>query len=574
LTSFVEIERNNANKLAEGVFEIIEGEISSLHITVADYAHWTDTYVFIAEGDELYEENNLLYGTYSNLDTAFIIFLNPLGEVVYSDEIDYEEEEVIIINPDVKKALLENIGEEERDGILVLDDGEIIIYSAVNVTYSDLSGYGGKLIMGRYLDESRIEKISSIIKQNLTIEAFSTTEEYLLEDFVEDNFSIVEGKEFLEIYSIIYDSSGEKILVSIQMPRDVYIEGKKTVNLFLLFFAIISFIFLFALLVLQSFMYDKAVLRLKKLENFTSEILKGNYSFDIKDELDEIGVLAKSFKKMAMGLDKKEKELKDLNVSLEQKVKDRTKQLFDKNLKLERAEKVKSDFLNIVTHELKTPLTAIMAYLDILKDSESRLNEEEKKSLETIRRNSKQLNGLIGNILEVARIESGKFELSLTEVDVLKKMDEIISNLGIIAKNKNLKLYSKVENIPKTIITDEQRFEEILNNLISNAIKFTEKGEIVVEAVKKGEMIEFTVRDSGVGISEDNVKKLFSDFYQVDSSVSRKYGGTGLGLSITKKLVEFQGGSVVVKSKIGEGSRFIFTLPIKQEPKKKKGGAK
>jgi signal transduction histidine kinase len=144
-----------------------------------------------------------------------------------------------------------------------------------------------------------------------------------------------------------------------------------------------------------------------------------------------------------------------------------------------------------------------------------------------------------------------------------------MDNLEIIAKNKGIKLYSKFENVPETIITDEQRFEEILNNLISNAIKFTEKGEIVIEVASKKDMIEVAVIDTGVGIPEESIKELFHDFYQVDSSVSRKYGGTGLGLSITKKLVELQGGSVVVRSKVGEGSKFIFTLPIKQSLKEK-----
>ena len=208
--------------------------------------------------------------------------------------------------------------------------------------------------------------------------------------------------------------------------------------------------------------------------------------------------------------------------------------------------------------------------MDILDDSRDGFSKEENQGLDTIRRNSKQLVGLIGNILEVARIDSGKFELSFNEIDVKSKIEEIVSNLEIVAKNSGLKLKSKIGNVPSTMTTDEQRFEEILNNLISNAIKFTEKGFVEISANKKGEFVEFVVKDTGVGISKANVKKLFHDFYQVDGSISRKYGGTGLGLSISKKLIELQGGKIRIESRLGKGSKFIFTLPIKSKAKKSK----
>lgn len=322
---------------------------------------------------------------------------------------------------------------------------------------------------------------------------------------------------------------------------------------------------------LISFLLDKVLLsRIYSLNSSANEIQTGNlnHQIAIKND-DEIGMLAKTLDSMRLSIKKQNTKLEDYNHNLEKKVKRRTQALERINKKLKETDKIKTNFLNVVTHELKTPLTAIIAYVDILDDPNRGLTNDQKRSLETVRRNANQLNGLIGNILEVARIESGKFELNNIEINPSKKIKEIVINLKMLANNKKLKLKSKIGKVQKTIITDEQRLEEILNNLISNAIKFTDKGEVVVEMLQKGEIIEFTVSDTGVGISKKNIKKLFTDFYQVDATISRRYGGTGLGLSISKKLIELQGGKIAVKSKLGKGSKFIFTLPVKPKNKKK-----
>jgi len=306
---------------------------------------------------------------------------------------------------------------------------------------------------------------------------------------------------------------------------------------------------------------------INKLKEGFGKLSKNDFNSKVViNSKDEMGELGFSFNEMREKLKISKRKLEEYNDTLEEKVRERTSQLKKNNEKLREMDQAKINFLNVVTHELKTPLTAMIAYLDILNDGKG-LSKEQKKEIETIRRNSKQLNGLIGNILEVARIESGKFELALAKIDVKKKITNAIESLKIMAANKGLKLRSNLGKLPAVMITDEQRFEEILNNLISNAIKFTDKGEVVVEADMKGDMVEFAVKDTGVGISEENVKKLFRDFYQVDSTISRKYGGTGLGLSITKKLVELQGGKVFVESKVGKGARFVFTLPIQQKEK-------
>jgi len=235
--------------------------------------------------------------------------------------------------------------------------------------------------------------------------------------------------------------------------------------------------------------------------------------------------------------------------------------LAESNVHLKELDQAKTDFLNIASHELKTPLTAISAYLDVLDDYKEQFSKEQLQGLEAIKRNSNQLRTLIGNILELSRIESGRFELSKQDVDVEKKIVSIIDTLKVLIGEKNIELKADIGKLP-VISTDELRFEEILNNLIGNAIKFTDHGIISVVATQEKDLICIKVTDTGIGIPEDKIKNLFQNFYQVDSSLGRRYGGTGLGLALTKKMIELQGGTIIAESLPGKGSTFKFTLPI------------
>lgn len=200
--------------------------------------------------------------------------------------------------------------------------------------------------------------------------------------------------------------------------------------------------------------------------------------------------------------------------------------------------------------------------LDILNDMKSNITKEELNSLEAIRRNANNLKILISNILEISRMESGKFELTKIDINLEKMIKDVSEELMILANQKDLKIITKIERIPR-IHADDSRIREIMNNLLTNAIKFTEKGSIIISAKVKGESIEISVKDTGVGIPKDKIENLFQKFYQVDSSISRRYGGTGLGLSITKQIVEAHGGKIKVESIEKKGTSFIFTLPIK-----------
>ncbi len=349
--------------------------------------------------------------------------------------------------------------------------------------------------------------------------------------------------------------------------------------------------------ILFSFFISESITKpIIKLRNVAVKIGKGEMNEKIKiKSRDEIGELSRTFNKMVANLKKYQNKLleseKKRSEELEKEVNKKTRELNEKlrdtekarkatlnimedldevNKELTRAyqelkelDKAKSNFINIVSHELKTPLTAVSAHLDVLDDMKSNLSKQEMSSLEAIRRNTNQLKNLIFNILELSRIEAKRFELDKRELDLNRIIENVMEDIRILSGRKDLKLVKKLGKFPP-VIGDEVRIKEVLNNLIGNAIKFTEKGFVTVKTSKQGDFARVDVIDTGIGIPKDKINKLFTKFYQVDSSLGRKYGGTGLGLSISKHLVEIQGGRISVKSQAGKGSTFSFTLPLKK----------
>ncbi|MBS3087937.1 PAS domain S-box protein [Candidatus Pacearchaeota archaeon] len=240
--------------------------------------------------------------------------------------------------------------------------------------------------------------------------------------------------------------------------------------------------------------------------------------------------------------------------------------LRESNEELKELDVVKSDFLNMISHELKTPLTAVSAHLEILMDRDFKLEKEDKdawfESMGAIKRNNNQLKILISNLLEVSRLQSKTFELNISKVDAGEVALEVVAGLGVLAEQSGVEIVTEMHKIPK-ISVDRDRLVEIFNNLILNAIKFTDKGFIEIKGRKKGGFVFFDIIDSGVGIKKSQLPHLFEKFYQTGEAQSRKYAGSGLGLSITKQLLELQGGMISVKSVYGKGSTFTIGLPIR-----------
>jgi two-component system, sensor histidine kinase ChiS len=275
---------------------------------------------------------------------------------------------------------------------------------------------------------------------------------------------------------------------------------------------------------------------IEKLKQGAIIIGSGDLNYRItKSSSDEIGQLGQSFNDMAIALQK--------------------------------ADKMKDDFLANTTHELKTPLNGIIGLAESILDNPlDKLSEENVVNVNFIVSSGRRLLNLINDILDFSKLKNRDFGLKLTSVDLKQSADLVFFVSKSLLKDKKLKLINDIPEDLFPVEADESRLQQILYNLVGNAIKFTESGYVRLSANPTEDSIEISVQDTGIGIPEDKFDAIFQSFEQVDASISRQYGGTGLGLSITKDLIELHGSSIHVESELGKGSRFYFSLKKSEKP--------
>lgn len=256
-------------------------------------------------------------------------------------------------------------------------------------------------------------------------------------------------------------------------------------------------------------------------------------------------------------------ELFNSHQDLERRVKERTAELAKLNEELKRLNKAKSNFVSAVSHELRTPLTSIKGYASILMTGKlGEVTPAQKERLEKIDKHSNNLTHLINNLLDIARIESGRVQMAIRETSLKEILDSAMDIINPQAREKGIPL--KLNNKAKTdkIMADQSQLERVFLNLLSNAIKFTpEKGKITVSVEDKDGFIEFGIEDSGIGIPRQDLEKVFEEFFRSENAQSQGVKGTGLGLSLVKQIVEAHKGKIWVESELGKGTKFSFTIP-------------
>jgi signal transduction histidine kinase/DNA-binding response OmpR family regulator/HAMP domain-containing protein len=247
---------------------------------------------------------------------------------------------------------------------------------------------------------------------------------------------------------------------------------------------------------------------------------------------------------------------------LSNEVATKNSELNTKNAELQKAYRVKSDFLSNMSHELRTPLNSIIGFTSVLLGPHSEpLTPDQAKAMEKVLKNGKHLLELINDILDFSKIEAGRTPINFSTDEIGNVISNAMVTVEPMITPKGVKLVQEVEPELPTLNTDTLKVKQILLNLLSNAAKFTDEGSIVVSAKKQGDMISVTVKDDGIGIEPKNLERVFEEFSQIDSSSSRKYKGTGLGLPIARNYARLLGGDLTVRSEFGKGSIFTLVIP-------------
>ncbi len=295
---------------------------------------------------------------------------------------------------------------------------------------------------------------------------------------------------------------------------------------------------------------------------------------------DEVGQLIDSFNAMLEQIELRDKKLRAHRNELEQQVQTRTQELVQTNASLwqavseledaktkaEAANKAKSEFLATVSHEVRTPLNGVLGTTEVLLNTD--LSERQRRFGQIIHGSAKTLLSIINNILDFSKIEAGKIELEMVAFDARNIVEEVQDLFNEMAEKKGLRFGSHVApHLPRRLTGDAGRLRQVLTNLVGNAIKFTEHGEVMVhirpdEIGTDSMLLRVEVRDTGIGVPPESQRKIFESFAQADQSTTRRYGGTGLGLAIAKQLTTMMGGEIGVDSKAGEGSTFWFTVQL------------
>ena len=436
----------------------------------------------------------------------------------------------------------------------------------------------GVVVAAFYMDQAFIDNISGIINTDVaivkdnavivsTIDAGAGIESLINEGWLSSsetpaaNVAYATGEEYRLLGHPLEISGVQQGSVLVAQPIDNLFALSRNIQLIL--FTVTS---VFALTALWFWVsaFITFTRPLSQLTDATTKMSHGNLNQKVKPSFwlfkDEITVLTENFNAMA-------ENLSESYASLEDKVEQRTQDLAVARDEAVAANKSKSEFVSVVSHELKLPMTSIKGYSDLmLGGATGQLNENQVSFLTTIRNNVDRMATLVSDLTEISRIESGNLRIEPRAVPVWDVIDEVVTLTKTQVSEKNQTLTVDIpEQLPKSWC-DRGRFAQIVTNLISNANKYSPQGaRILVQAIRTGDMIQVKVQDNGYGMTPEDQKSLFNKFFRSGDEKVREAPGTGLGMSITKNLIELQGGTIWLESEYRKGTTVYFTVPVVRE---------
>ncbi|RXR18423.1 response regulator [Flavobacterium amnicola] len=510
----------------------LDNEVNSLmklnsesHIsTINDITYWDELVKYIKSKNQKWFTNTIA----SAIDMYFVEYLGVFdlnGNEVGNKYTNKIKTPIQFID----KPLLDALHQKKNLNFYIkLPEGNAEVFMATihpssdpNKTKTNPEGY---FVMIRLLDKDYLKKLEEISTAKITF-SDSVDKKTNLGDTIEDIYVLKSWK-------------GEAV-ASLIFQRKFYVNYKATENiLFIILGFFIIFLFVYVIF-LRKWVSTPLLLTTKILETGNRKAIK-----KLKSSPGEFSRIGNLFDETFL----------------------QRKQLEKAKAKAEESDQLKTAFLTNLSHEIRTPMNAIIGFSELLKSDEIS-NEEKKEYIEIINKSGGSLVSIIDDLIEMSKIDSNQITPNLNSVNIEECISEIYSSVKItIPKDKKIdfKLIKSETVLPYNVYTDVVKLKQVLINLLTNSIKFTDHGFITIsyDWSKKKNNIEFTVEDSGLGIEKENQEFIFERFRRVDGDYSIKVGGLGLGLAITKAYVELLGGTISLKSEIGEGSKFKFTLPL------------
>ncbi|MBI1279143.1 MAG: hypothetical protein GC179_13535 [Anaerolineaceae bacterium] len=601
-----QLEEINATQNIERVLRVLQDDIDSLRVDdvawleqppppVRYYPQSLDTGFM---NDNLFRKMSL--GTKLNI----AVVLDHENNIVFRKSVDSNSNENYAVPPIILNAVKSGSpllpGTNSLaivKGIIAIPQGLLMTISVPVYPRGGNSASWGRLIAGRYIDDNEIQQIANNTKLDVDIAAYNDAQ--IPGDFKAAQAKLDEGHDFyvdsgngpiISSYTRVNDIYGKPaFILRAQTPRYIFQTGQQSINAFFITLILIvclltgiALLFLERVVLSRLITLNTGLTQLKAANNFTLEVPSSGH--------DEITDVTTTIKQLLKGFSQTHSELQAVQSHLEQRVLERTNELSGKNARLEKeiAEQqqayqkllqthdkavsdlqMKSQLLANVSHDARTPLTIIGLNTEMLQQGRhGDLNSKQNEVLDRILNATRQLLNFMTNMLDEAQLKHGKLSFVNVTFEPKLLIEELVSMLEPLAESKGIKLKAELDlALPGQIKGDPDRFKQVLTNLTENAIKFTDNGTVTIKALRTdAQHWVIQVADTGRGIPTEAQNRIFEAYWQLNSTLKPSSSrGVGLGLSIVKQIVQMMNGSIVVESKVGQGTTFTVTLPIAKD---------
>lgn len=567
LNSVAEQESIVTRRNIERVFGFLEEEVRRISIETADYAYWDEALAFTQGENATFAEKNFSEFAFSNINIDAVIITDREGSILFAQTAHDETASMLqpLIDYAQTAARSGRIGEgsltDEISGLLALPDQIVFVATrAVTANPGDEVAWGGFMTLVKQVDAELLTMLSNNLQ--FRISAFPLdaalpadvreVQRLLTSDHPVEirrpNQDVIFG--YARIQDIKQQFAG---VLQIEAPRDLY---GQTFYAFRLGGTILIGSAIMLSIVTYLALDFTLISRVTRLRNELC-LIRSNGDLTIPvtvNASDEITALQRDINSLLRQLHKSQIEVKEaleiLSIAY---------------LQAEEGTRLKTEFLATISHELRTPLSAILGYAEImLYGIGVKPDPEVTRIGEVIHAQSEHLLSLIDNLLDLSRFDAGTMPIVDTPYRLRSMVDQISKNMRFMAEEKALVFDTDIDDrLPEIIIGDEKRTSQIIQNLLSNAFKFTDKGVVSLKVFQRGGNLVIAVADTGIGIADEALPVIFERFRQADSSATRKYGGAGLGLSVVQSLVMAMDGLIDVQTEVGKGSVFTVSLPLK-----------